>query len=125
MYYKNSEKNPNVTNNTNNFYSEVHGVQIQQGTSNSSQSQAVLHELSYEKIEEIINKIKKYDSQLDEEYGCNAIDLRNKLNEIENLLQEKGNQNIIKSLLLDIKNLSMNIAGSVIANGIATLIGLG
>ena len=102
-YFKEKEiqmkENQRITNNTNNFYGEVTGVQIQQGTVNSSQSQSVNQGFDYAEVAEIIQKIKKYDSLLDEE-----------------------NPSRIKALLNDIKNLSIGVAGSLIASGIVTLL---
>ena len=115
------EKAGNI-NNTNNFYGEVNGVQIQQGTINSTQTQDVSVGFDYENIVEIENKIKKYDAMFDEEYGQLAVEMRDKLSEIEGLLKKRENPSRIKVLLMDIKNLSMNVVGSVIASGIANLI---
>ena len=92
-YFKEKEiqmrENQRITNNTNNFYGEVTGVQIQQGTVNSSQSQSVNQGFDYAEVAEIIEKIKKYDSFLDDEYGENALEIRNKIDEIEYLVQKK------------------------------------
>ena len=77
-------------NNTNNFYGNVTGVQIQQGTVNSDQKQNFLEEFDYEKVFQIIRKIKKYDPMFDEEYGQLASEMRDKLSEIEKLLKERG-----------------------------------
>lgn len=116
------KENQRITNNTNNFYGEVTGVQIQQGTVNSSQSQSVNQEFDYAEVAEIIQKIKKYDSFLDDEYGENALEMRNKIDEIEDLVQKEENPSRIKALLNDIKNLSIGVAGSLIASGIVTLL---
>ena len=116
------EENQKITNNTNNFYGEVTGVQIQQGTVNSSQSQSVNQGFNYDEVAEIIQKIKKYDSFFDDEYGENALEMRNKISEIENLVQKKENPSRIKTLLNDVKNLSMGVAGSLIASGIVALL---
>ena len=125
-YFKEKEiqmrENQRITNNTNNFYGEVTGVQIQQGTVNSSQSQSVNQGFDYAEVAEIIQKIKKYDSFLDDEYGENALEIRNKIDEIEDLVQKKENPSRIKALLNDIKNLSIGVAGSLIASGIVTLL---
>lgn len=115
-------ENQRITNNTNNFYGEVTGVQIQQGTVNSSQSQSVNQGFDYAEVAEIIEKIKKYDSFLDDEYGENALEIRNKIDEIEDLVQKKENPSRIKTLLSDIKNLSIGVTGSLIASGIVTLL---
>lgn len=125
-YFKEKEiqmrENQRITNNTNNFYGEVIGVQIQQGTVNSSQSQSVNQGFDYAEVAEIIEKIKKYDSFLDDEYGENALEIRNKIDEIEDLVQKKENPSRIKTLLSDIKNLSIGVTGSLIASGIVTLL---
>ena len=125
-YFKEKEiqmrENQRITNNTNNFYGEVTGVQIQQGTVNSSQSQSVNQGFDYADVAEIIEKIKKYDSFLDDEYGENALEIRNKIDEIEDLVQKKENPSRIKTLLSDIKNLSIGVTGSLIASGIVTLL---
>lgn len=125
-YFKEKEiqmrENQRITNNTNNFYGEVTGVQIQQGTVNSSQSQSVNQGFDYAEVAEIIEKIKKYDSFLDDEYGENSLEIRNKIDEIEDLVQKKENPSRIKTLLSDIKNLSIGVTGSLIASGIVTLL---
>lgn len=125
-YFKEKEiqmkENQRITNNTNNFYGEVTGVQIQQGTVNSSQSQSVNQGFDYAEVAEIIQKIKKYDSFLDDEYGENALEMRNRIDEIEDLVQKEENPSRIKALLNDIKNLSIGVAGSLIASGIVTLL---
>ena len=125
-YFKEKEiqmrENQRITNNTNNFYGEVTGVQIQQGTVNSSQSQSVNQGFDYAEVAEIIEKIKKYDSFLDDEYGENALEIRNKIDEIEDLVQKKENPSRIKTLRSDIKNLSIGVTGSLIASGIVTLL---
>ena len=125
-YFKEKEiqmkENQRITNNTNNFYGEVTGVQIQQGTVNSSQSQSINQGFDYAEVAEIIQKIKKYDSFLDDEYGENALEIRNKIDEIEYLVQKKENPSRIKTLLSDIKNLSIGVTGSLIASGIVTLL---
>ena len=108
--------------NINNFYGQVSGVQIQQGTVNSLQSQSVNQEFNYDEVTEIIQKIKKYESFFDDEYGENESEMRDKIDEIENLLKKEENPSRIKILLNDIKNLSIGVTGSLIASGIVTLL---
>lgn len=108
--------------NINSFYGQVSGVQIQQGTVNSLQSQSVNQEFNYDEVTEIIQKIKKYESFFDDEYGENASEMRDKIDEIENLLKKEENPSRIKILLNDIKNLSIGVTGSLIASGIVTLL---
>ena len=51
-----------------------------------------------------------------------ALEMRNKIDEIEDLVQKEENPSRIKALLNDIKNLSIGVAGSLIASGIVTLL---
>jgi len=50
------------------------------------------------------------------------LEMRNKIDEIEDLVQKEENPSRIKALLNDIKNLSIGVAGSLIASGIVTLL---
>lgn len=111
-----------IIHNTNNFYDKVTGAQIQQGTNNSSQEQTVMQEFDYDKLTKILEQIKKYDSTLGTEYGEKAPELRSKIDEIETLVQKRENPSRIKVLLADIKNLSIGVAGSLIASGIISLV---
>ncbi len=108
--------------NTNNFYGDVMGVQIQQGTINSTQSQTITQNFDFDAVGEIIKSIKKYDAMFESEFGDNATELRNKLDEIEVLIKNKGNPSKIKALLLELKNLAVGVTGSLIASGIAAQI---
>lgn len=119
---KNMSERQKIINNTNNFYDKVTGVQIQQGTNNLSQEQTVMQEFDYDKLTKILEQIKKYDSTFDNEYGEKAPEIRSKIDEIETLLQKRENPSRIKILLADIKNLSIGVAGSLIASGIISLV---
>lgn len=116
------EERKRIVNNTNNFYGEATGIQIQQGTNNSLQEQTITQEFNYAKVKEVLEQIKKYDSMFDEEYGEKAPELRNMIEEIEVLLQKRENPSKIKMVLTEIKNLSIGIAGSLIASGILATI---
>ena len=74
--------------------------------------------VDFEKVSEFVAKIKKYDAHFEDEYGEQATEVRNKIDEISSLVQKKENPGKIKSLLLELKNLSVGIAGSLIATGI-------
>lgn len=119
---KNMGEHQKIINNTNNFYDKVTGVQIQQGTNNSSQEQTVMQEFDYDKLTKILEQIKKYDNTFDNEYGEKASELRSKIDEIELLVQKRENPSRIKILFADIKNLSIGVAGSLIASGIISVI---
>ena len=116
------EERERIVNNTNNFYGEATGIQIQQGTNNSLQEQTITQEFNYAKVKEVLEQIQKYDSMFDEEYGEKAPELRNMIEEIEVLLQKRENPSKIKMVLTEIKNLSIGIAGSLIASGILATI---
>lgn len=106
----------------NNFYGDVTGVQIQQGTVNSTQSQTITQNFDYDSVSEVIKNIKKYDAMFDSEFGDKATEVRNKLDSIEELLKNKDNPSKIKTLLIELKNLAVGITGSLIASGIAAQI---
>lgn len=108
--------------NTNNFYGDVTGVQIQQGTVNSTQSQTITMDFDFDAVGDIIKNIKKYDAMFDAEFGDKATELRDKLDNIEELVKNKENPSKIKTLLIELKNLAVGITGSLIASGIAAQI---
>lgn len=108
--------------NTNNFYGDVRGIQIQQGTVNSSQTQNITQEIDYEAISKIIENIKKYDGLFDAEFGNKASELRDKIEGLEKLVEKRDNPNKIKALLTDLKNLAIGVTGSLIASGIVAQI---
>jgi hypothetical protein len=108
--------------NTNNFYGDVTGVQIQQGVVNSSQSQSITQNFDFDAISEIIKKIKKYDPMFDDEFEDKATELRDKIEKIEGMLEKRENPSKIKMLLTEVKNLAIGVSGSLIASGIAAQI---
>ena len=108
--------------NTNNFYGDVTGVQIQQGTVNSSQTQTITQDFDYGAISDIIENIKKYDGMFDDEFGDKASELRARIAGLEELLEKRENPSKIKVLLAELKNLVIGVTGSLIASGIAAQI---
>ncbi len=110
------------TNNTNNFYGNATGIQIQQGTVKSTQEQTVNHGVDYNTIQSIIEQIRKYDSMLDAEFGEKASEIRDKVDELEEIIKKKSNPDRVKLLLGDIKSLAMGVTGSLIASGIVALL---
>lgn len=118
-YFKNKEGIEQMNSNVTNFYGPVNNMQMQQGTVNSTQTQTITTEsVDFDKVAEFVEKVKKYDPLLDDEYGEQAIVVREKLEEISSLVQKKENSGRIKSLLIELKNLSVGITGSLIATGI-------
>ena len=118
-----SEDFPSSNSNTNFFYGLVSGVQIQQGTVNSTQSQTITAPLDESKIIELINLIRKYDSVLDGEYGKeNANKLRNAVTELESARNKPNSEGKKRGLIAYIRDLSVNAGGGLIATGIHQLI---
>ena len=127
-YFKDKERVnqlEQMSSNVTNFYGPVNNMQMQQGTVNSTQTQTISTEsVDFDKVAEFVEKIKKYDSLLEDEYGEQATEVREKLNEISSLVQKKENTGRIKSLLIELKNLSVGVGGSLIATGIIEAIKL-
>lgn len=121
-YFKDKERmnQPDqMSSNVTNFYGPVNNMQMQQGTVNSTQTQTISTEsIDFEKVAEFIERVKKYDPLLEDEYGEQAADVREKLDEISSLVQKKESPGKIKSLLMELKNLSVGVGGSLIATGI-------
>ena len=121
-YFKDKERMnqlEQMSSNVTNFYGPVNNIQMQQGTVNSTQTQTISTEsIEFEKVSEFIERVKKYDPILEDEYGEQATDVREKLDEISFLVQKKENPGKIKSLLMELKNLSVGVGGSLIATGI-------
>ncbi len=100
------------------FYGTATGVQIQQGTCNSNQSQTISTPIDNEKILEIIKMIRDYDLLLDDEYGKEkASELRESVIELENATRENKPGKMI-TILRYIRDLSVNAGGGLIAAGI-------
>lgn len=122
-YFEDKERaSMQSSSNTNNFFGDVTGIQIQQGTVNSTQNQTINQGLEYESIKKLVEQIRKYDILLDSEFGDKAPELREMVNEVSDLAETKSNPSRIKILLGDIKNLAIGVSGSLIASGIISLV---
>lgn len=102
---------------TNNFYGTVTNTQIQQNSSNSNQ--IVTNNLEYQsKIDDLILKLKEYDSILEKDIGQENADLiRNQISELQQSNQE-SNISKSKEILQFIKEVFVNASGSLIAAGV-------
>ena len=107
----------------NNFYGNVSNTQFQQGTKNSSQYFSNTDALDYEKVIEVVANIKKYEMNYNEEFGDKAQDIRDKVDAIYELAKKREEPGKIKTLLADLKDLTVGITGSLIATGIQPMIG--
>ena len=123
-YFSNKSDGQKISqqSNTINFYGDVMGMQLQQGTVNSTQTQTFEQYIDYDSIKEIVEEIRKYDKDLDDEFGDTAEIIRDKLNEIENLVDTKSNPSKLKQLLVELKNIAEGAVGSLIATGIVGLV---
>ena len=103
---------------TNNFYGTVTNAQIQQNSSNSNQV-VTNNNLEYQrKIEDLILKLKEYDSILEKDIGQKNADLiRNQISELQQSNQ-KNNISKSKEILHFIKEVFVNASGSLIAAGV-------
>lgn len=115
-----------MSSNINSFYGNVSNIQLQQGNVNSTQIQTVtdVETIDFDKVSEFVTKIKKYDSLLEDEFGDKAKEVRQKITEIDTLVQKKENPSKVKILLMELKNLSIGVAGSLIATRIVDIIKL-
>ncbi len=103
---------------TNNFYGTVTNAQIQQNSSNSNQV-ITNNNLEYtRKIDDLILKLKEYDSILEKDIGQKNADLiRNQISELQQSNQE-NNISKSKEILHFIKEVFVNASGSLIAAGV-------
>jgi len=103
---------------TNNFYGTVTNAQIQQNSSNSNQI-VTNNNLEYQsKIDDLILKLKEYDSILEKDIGQKNADLiRNQISELQQSNQE-NNISKSKEILHFIKEVFVNASGSLIAAGV-------
>ena len=103
---------------TNNFYGTVTNAQIQQNSSNSNHV-VTNNNLEYtRKIDDLILKLKEYDSILEKDIGQKNADLiRNQISELQQSNQE-DNISKSKEILHFIKEVFVNASGSLIAAGV-------
>lgn len=103
---------------TNNFYGTVTNAQIQQNSSNSNPV-VTNNNLEYtRKIDDLILKLKEYDSVLEKDIGQKNADLiRNQISELQQSNQE-NNISKSKEILHFIKEVFVNASGSLIAAGV-------
>lgn len=120
---KENQLNNGITNTfTNNFFGSLNGVQIQQGTTHSVQSQTI-NMIDDEKLIELINLIKKYDKTLDQEFGVEGAAIIRKSNqELEMAVVKNDTESNKRKILNIIKDLAVNVIGGVISGAIVNLI---
>lgn len=108
---------------TNNFYGSVSGIQIQQGTHDSTQNQTNGILIDEDKLISLIRMIRKYDSVLEQEFGSeDANRLRNCTQDLENSIARKDPDSQKARILSIIKDISTNAIGGIISSVIVQLI---
>lgn len=126
-YFEEKKETEESINNyyTNNFYGTANGVQIQQGTKDSKQSQKLSLPLDVTRIDELIQTIRKYDSVLDDDYGIEeAANIRAATEELDVAIHKNEETDKVKGILGYIRDLSVNAGGGLVATGILHLISL-
>ena len=105
-----------------NIQGNINGVQIQQGTTNSSQFQNVNRVFDYDKVAEILNEIGKYVPMFAGTYGQDCKIAENALNEAKEAVLARENPSKIKKALSILKDVSLRVSSSLIATGILALL---
>lgn len=105
-----------------NIQGNMDGVQIQQGTTNSSQFQNVNQEFDYDKVVEILNEIDKYVPMFVDTYGQDCKIAENALNEAKKAVSARENPSKIKKALSILKDVSVRVSSNLITTGILALL---
>lgn len=99
----------------------ISNIQIQQGTTNSSQISKSSKGFNYDAVSEFLNQIKKYDlSKM--EFGENSGKIQEVIEETERAVECQAHPSTIKRLLHTLRDLAIGATGSLIASGIASQI---
>lgn len=115
------EKNFITNNYANNFYGDVSGIQIQQGNGGTQIQNN--KDVDISKVNSIIQTLNKYDSVLDAEYGAEtANDIRKHKKELITEMNTTKDKSRIRDILIYLRDVSVNVAGGVVASAIYQLI---
>jgi len=108
----------------NNIGDHATGVQIQQGTQNSTQTFSFNQEFNYEKASEVLNGIKEYfdEPKFYSTFNDKADEIKQIVNQTSELVERKENPTIIKKSLDMLYGLAIGVSGSLIASGIAAVV---
>lgn len=100
------------------IYGNATNVQIQQDTTNSTQTQHIESTtVDFDKAGEIIDRIRTYQSMFDSEFGDRSQELSETLNEASDAIEKKEHGRL-KRAWSSIKAIMENAGGSLIAAGI-------
>ena len=100
----------------------VKGMQIQQGTDNSTQIYNVNTEFDYDKAIKVLNEISKYIPMFADTYGENCKIAENALNEALECASERKKPSKLRNSLSILKDVSLRVSSSLIATGVLELL---
>ena len=111
-------------NNSLNIHGNVSSSQIQQGTSNSTQTMDVSNSFDYDRVLDALNEIKRVTSneEFNVDFGDESHEVNKIVEETIEMVEKQKEPNEIKEHLNALKNLVIGVSGSVLANGISALI---
>lgn len=99
----------------------ISNIQIQQGTTNSSQISNSSKDFDYDAVSDFLNHISKYDLS-ESELGENSGKIQEVIEETKTAVEAKAQPSVIKRLLHTLRDLAIGVTGSLIATGIASQI---
>lgn len=113
-----------VVNNTMNVSGNITGSQIQQGTINSSQTMTVENKFDYDKVMDVLNKIRRVtnSNEFQEDFADKAEQVKEIVSETIQMVQKKEEPAKIKKALNTLKNIAIGVGENIIASGICGMI---
>ncbi|MCC8050873.1 MAG: apolipoprotein A1/A4/E family protein [Clostridiales bacterium] len=103
-----------------NIYGAPSGLQIQQGTSDSMQTQhSIKQEVDYTELQNVLDKLSDYKSIFNQEFGERSDELELALEEATEAIKTQKVSNLQKALG-SIKSIMEGAAGSFVATGVLT-----
>lgn len=116
--------NGQIINNNLNIHGNVSSSQIQQGTSNSTQTMDVSNSFDYDRVLDALNRIKRVTSneEFNVDFGDESPEVNKIVEETIEMVEKQKEPNEIKEHLNALKNLVIGVSESVLANGIYALI---
>lgn len=116
--------NGQIINNNLNIHGNVSSSQIQQGTSNSTQTMDVSNSFDYDRVLDALNRIKRVTSNevFNVDFGDESSEVNKIVEETIEMVEKQKEPNEIKENLNALKNLVIGVSESILANGIYALI---
>lgn len=114
--------NSNVVNNMLSVGGNINNSQIQQNTTNSTQSMAM--DFDYNKVLEVLNEVKQYFDvkEFEKAFGSNSDKVKQIVIETIEMANKKDEPSKIKKALHLLLDLGVGVSSSIIAMGICTMI---